>query len=264
MPERVDFSRNALVYDRRHGALLPDDDVDRLLTAGGDQPGALVLDIGAGTGRVAIPLAAHGCSVVALEPARGMIDQLRAKGSEVTLSLVVGDGGRLPFAAGRFDLCVIARLLYLTENWREIIREAHRVLAMNGALLHEWGNGQDDEEWVQIREEARRLFELAGVRKPFHPGVRLEAELDTDLAAIGLVREAELAMGPGPNVSLGEFLKRLVEGELSYIWNVPQDVRATCIPQLADWAGKTFDLDQRVSIPKEMRWTVYRKKAATT
>jgi len=260
--ERVDFSRNAPVYDRRHGALLPDDAVDRLLTAGGDQPGAFVLAIGAGTGRVAIPFAAQGCSVVALEPARGMIDQLRAKGSEVTLSLVVGDGGRLPFAAGTFDLCVIARLLYLTENWREITREAHRVLAMNGALLHEWGNGQDDEEWVQIREEARRLFELAGVRKPFHPGVRSEADVEVYLAGIGLVREADVVVGPGPNVSLGEFLKRLVEGELSYIWNVPEDVRANCIPQLHAWAAEAFDLNRSISIPGEIRWTVYRKQAA--
>ena len=263
MAERVDFSRNAPVYDRRHGALLPDDAVDRLLTAGGDQPGAMVLDIGAGTGRVAIPFAAHGCSVVALEPARGMIDQLRAKGSEVMISLVVGDGGQLPFAAGKFDLCVIARLLYLTENWREITREAHRVLALNGALLHEWGNGQGDEEWVQIREEARRLFELAGVREPFHPGVRSEVEVEGYLAGIGLVREADVAAGPGPNVSLGEFLKRLVEGELSYIWNVPADVRDTSFPQLRAWAKETFDLDRRISIPREIRWTVYRKKAAT-
>jgi ubiquinone/menaquinone biosynthesis C-methylase UbiE len=74
LPERVDFSRNAPVYERRHGALLTDDAVDRLLVAAGDQPGAVVLDIGAGTGRVAIPFAAHGCSVVALEPSGGMID----------------------------------------------------------------------------------------------------------------------------------------------------------------------------------------------
>ena len=249
------------MYDRRHGALLPDDAVDRLLTVAGDPPGAVVLDIGAGTGRVAIPFAAHGCSVVALEPARGMIDQLRAKGREVTLSLVLGEGGQLPFAAGRFDLCVIARLLYLTENWREITREAHRVLAMNGALLHEWGNGQDDEEWVQIREEARRLFERAGVHQPFHPGVRFETEVESELTALGFVREAAVAVGRGPNVSLGEFLKRLVEGELSYIWNVPEDVRATCIPHLRAWAQETFDLDLSISIPREIRWTVYRKTA---
>ena len=262
MAERVDFSRNAPVYDRRHGALLSDDAVGRLLTAAGAEPGAAVLDIGAGTGRAAIPFAAHGCSVVALEPAGGMIDQLRAKGTDVTLLLLVGDGGRLPFASGMFDVCIIARLLYLAEDWREIVREAHRVLAVGGALLHEWGNGESDEAWVQIREEARRLFEQAGVRKPFHPGVRSEAEVKADLASIGLVREADVALGTGARVSLGEFLRRLVDGELSYIWNVPHDVLATTIPQLRDWAERTFDLNRSLSIPREIRWTVYRRVVA--
>ena len=262
MPERVDFSRNAPVYDRRHGALLTDEAVDRLLVAAGDQPGAVVLDIGAGTGRVAIPLAAHGCSVVALEPSGGMLEQLRAKGNDVTLSLLVGDGGRLPFAPQTFDCCVIARLLYLAEDWREIVREAHRVLVVNGSLLHEWGNGQADEEWVQIREEARRLFEDAGVQNPFHPGVRTEAEVEADLASIGLVRMADVPIGPGPSLSLGEFLRRLVDGELSYIWNVPHDVQVKCIPHLRAWAAERFDLDRSIEIPRESRWTVYRKQRA--
>jgi SAM-dependent methyltransferase len=262
LAERVDFSRNAPVYDRRHGAFLADEAVDRLLMAAGDQPGAVVLDIGAGTGRVAIPFAANGCSVVALEPARGMIEQLQAKGNEVTLSPVIGEGSRLPFAARTFDCCVIARLLYLAEDWREIIREAHRVLAINGSLLPEWGNGQADEEWVKIREEARRLFEQAGVRKPFHPGVRTEAEVEADLASVGLVRVAEVPISPGPSVLLGEFLRRVVDGEVSYIWNVPQDVQAKCIPQLRAWVEETFDLDRRIEIPREIRWTVYRKQRA--
>ena len=260
MAERVDFSRNAPVYDRRHGAFLADDAVDRLLSAAGDQPGPRVLDIGAGTGRVAIPFAAHGCSVIALEPAGGMVDQLRAKGSNVALSVVVGDGGRLPFASSTFDLCVIARLLYLAEDWREIIREAHRVLAVAGSLLHEWGNGHDDEVWVRIREETRRLFEHEGVQQPFHPGVRTEAEVEAELVRIGLVRTDEVSLGQGPLVSLGEFVRRLVDGELSYIWNVPEGVLARCIPQLRGWAEKAFDLNQSIAIPREIRWTVYRKR----
>ena len=229
------------------------------MEAAGFHLGAPVLDIGAGTGRVAIPLAAHGCSVTALEPALAMIDQLRAKANDVPLSLVAGNGGRIPFASGTFDFCVIARLLYLAEDWRAIIREARRVLTVDGSLLHEWGNGESDEEWVQIREECRRLFEQAGAHKPFHPGVRNESEVEAELAGIGLVRTADVPIGPGPSASLGEFLRRLADGELSYIWNVPGAIQARCIPQLRAWVESTFDLDRSVAIPREIRWTVYRR-----
>ena len=60
MSERVDFSRNAAVYDRRHGPVLSTDMTRLLAAAGGMGSGGLVLDVGAGTGRVAIPFAESG------------------------------------------------------------------------------------------------------------------------------------------------------------------------------------------------------------
>ena len=58
--ERVDFSGNARVYDCRHGAVLAKDVVQRLAAAAAIRSGTSVLDIGAGTGRVAIGLAELG------------------------------------------------------------------------------------------------------------------------------------------------------------------------------------------------------------
>ena len=261
MGERVDFSENAPVYDRRHGAVLSREDIDRLWAGANLHPGARVLDIGAGTGRVAIPLAARGCRVAAMEPAAGMLQELKKKASAIGVRLAAGEGARLPFASGAFDVVVIARLLYLTSDWRAILHDAHRVLAGGGCLLHEWGNGEGDEEWVRIREEARRLFESAGVPSPFHPGVRSEADVDADLGELGLVREREIVLGPGPEITLREFLRRLVDGELSYIWHVPDSVRADCLPRLQRWSDARFDLEARVPMPKEIRWTIHRKAA---
>jgi SAM-dependent methyltransferase len=140
------------------------------------------------------------------------------------IRLIAGEGSRLPSSAGQFDIVVIARVLYLTADWRRVLCEAHRVLAVGGRLLHEWGNGQADEEWVQIREKARTLFEEAGISSPFHAGVRSEREVDDDLKILGFVRSADLPIGPGPTLTLAEFLGRLIDGEFSYIWNVPKTV----------------------------------------
>lgn len=255
---RIDFSRKATVYDRRHGALLGAGDVDRLWAAAGLQRSATVLDIGAGTGRVAIPLAERGCAVVALEPAGAMVDQLRGKADQSRVSMVIGEGGELPFRSGTFDAVVIARVLYLASDWRHILREARRVLAAGGVLLHEWGNGQADEEWVLIREEARRLFENAGIAKPFHPGVRSETEVSQELGTLELVRASEVLMGPGLQLTLREFLRRFVDGEFSYTWDIPKPVLADCLPRICAWCEQKFDLDRPAAIPKQISWTVYR------
>jgi SAM-dependent methyltransferase len=189
-----------------------------------------------------------------------MLAQLRAKASETDVFGVAAEGARLPLPAGQFDAVVIARLLYLTPDWRAIICEAYRVLAAGGRLLHEWGNGQVDEEWVQIRDEARRLCEHAGVREPFHPGVRSEADADQAMVSAGFVRDAQIDLGPGPALTLREFLRRLSEGELSYIWGVPKEVRTEILPRLQRWAANRFDLERPIPTPRELGWTIYRRR----
>jgi SAM-dependent methyltransferase len=257
--ERVDFSGNASVYDLRHGAFLSDEGLKRLRDAAGLHDRARVLDIGAGTGRVAIPLAKHGCHVVAVEPSMEMLAHLRDKATSTDVLGVVAEGARLPFPARQFDAVVVARLLYLTPDWRAIIDEACQVVAAGGRLLHEWGNGHADEEWVQIRDEARRLFEQEGRKASFHPGARSEAEVGRQIVSLGFIREAHLVLGSGPLVTLREFLRRLVSGELSYIWSVPSDVQAACLPRLQQWAAQKFDLERPVPMPRQLGWTVYRK-----
>jgi len=125
---RVDFSRNAAVYDDRHGSLLPAETAQGLAAAAGLEPGDYVLDIGAGTGRVAVSLAALGCDVIGLEPASAMTEALRRKAAGTSVRVVAGEGAQLPFSASRFDIVVLARVLYLTADWRAVLQEAYRVL----------------------------------------------------------------------------------------------------------------------------------------
>jgi SAM-dependent methyltransferase len=90
----TDFSANARVHDRRHGALLSGDLAQRLI-AGADLPAdAQVLDVGAGTGRVAIPLASFGRRIVAIDPSAAMLQQLRGKAAG-RLSRAIADAGAL-------------------------------------------------------------------------------------------------------------------------------------------------------------------------
>ena len=254
---RVDFSHNASTYDRRHGAVIADDAARQLARVASLLPGSRVLDVAAGTGRVAIPLAALGCRVVALDAAPPMLDELAKKSPSSPIRRIIGEGERLPFASAQFDAVVVARLLYLVPEWKRLLTEARRVLAQGGRLLHEWSNGDADEEWVQIREQIRGMFEREGVENPFHPGVRTEEEVEAFLAGLGMTRMATERFGGGHLMSVGDFLKRLVDGECSYTWAVPKDIAARCLPQLQAWAATRFDLTREVPMPREIVWRVY-------
>jgi SAM-dependent methyltransferase len=251
--QRVDFFRNASIYDRRHGAVLAQDIAHELASKGELPREANVLDVGAGTGRVTIAFAAIGYKIVALDPALAMLNELRRKAPDRRIQTVVGEAERVPFLDETFDAVILARVLYLMNDWQTVLRQALDALKPARCLFHEWGNGEADEEWVQMREKARMLFEDAGVNNPFHPGARSETEVDDFLAGLGLHRTSELRTGPGPMMTLGDFLGKIMSGEFSYIWNVPKPIQESCLPRLKDWAENTFNLDEAVSIPSNNR-----------
>jgi SAM-dependent methyltransferase len=266
MNRRVDFSQNAHAYDRRHGAVLSASLATNLVEAAQLGPGFKVLDVGAGTGRVAIALAALGCGVVALDPSRAMLDVLQDKVRSVRLQpdrvpihLIAAEGSRLPFADSSFDVVVLARILYLMPDWREVLSDIARALKPHGQILHEWGNGTSDEEWVQIRERARMLFEEAGVANPFHPGARSESEVDEFLAGRGFAVYDHVRVNGDVYLTLADFMARITNGECSYTWDVPSEVQRLCLPRLEEWVAEHFALDQALPIPREFSWTIYRR-----
>lgn len=214
-----------------------------------------MVDVGAGTGRVSVGLAGAGLRVVAVEPSVAMLGVLRGKGHGVLA--VAGEGGRLPLRAASADAVVVARLLYLVPDWRGLLREAARVLRPGGVLLHEWGNGEDREEWVAVREKARALFEGAGVAAPFHPGARREGEVDLFLGELGFVRRGTVEGGAGAEMTLGAFLEKVESGEVSYIWGVPRELVDACLPELRRWCEGQFDLGRVVAMPRVVRWGVW-------
>jgi hypothetical protein len=168
-------------------------------------------------------------------------------------------GSRLPFQNRIADAVVISRLLYLVPYWKGLLHAVSDVLTNHGPILHEWGNGMDDEPWVLIREKDRALFEEAGGRSPFHPGARTEQEVDQYLGELGFRRRGRLAAGPGETISLSDFISKIEGGAVSYIWSVSQSVRDACLPRLRAWAEKQFDLGSQTPMPASLEWSVFER-----
>ena len=234
---------NAASYDRSRPSRLSDAARDAIVQAARLAPGGCILDVAAGTGRVAIPLADGGYRVFAVDRSKEMLHALSSKATTENVSAVVASGASLPFEDRRFDAVVIARLLYLTPEWRHILIEALRVLGAGARFLHEWANGTPTEPSVQIKEHLRMLLEEAGVADPFHPGARLESDVDAFLSELGcaLVDTVDVPLDGG--MPVGDFLRRIEAGEFSYTWSAPAGIKDRCVAALRSWASERFDLN---------------------
>jgi ubiquinone/menaquinone biosynthesis C-methylase UbiE len=93
-----------------------------------------VLDIGAGSGGLAIALAEAGCKVIALEPdpVRSEWAKARIKGHGADVHLVDGEGEELPFPDESFDVLTLDSVIEHVRDPRMVIAEASRVLRRGG------------------------------------------------------------------------------------------------------------------------------------
>jgi ubiquinone/menaquinone biosynthesis C-methylase UbiE len=97
-----------------------------------------ILDLGTGTGRYAIRLAAKGAKVVALDQSEAMLSvaQAAADRAGVKIQFLRHDLGLgIPLEWSGFDLAIAALVLCHVENLDHVAREAYRVIRPGGHLL---------------------------------------------------------------------------------------------------------------------------------
>lgn len=132
---RVDFGRTSGDYARwRQG--FPEPFFDRLLAMGVGGPGAIVLDLGTGTGTIARGFAGRGADVTALDPAEALLVQAAALDEQagVAVTYRVGRAEVLEFESSSFD-CVVAGQSWHWFDRPRAAAEAHRVLRPGGCLV---------------------------------------------------------------------------------------------------------------------------------
>lgn len=99
----------------------------------GEIAGKTVLDVGAGTGRLSIPLQRQGAIVTACDVSGEMLKVLARKNRHIVT--VVGEAEALPFADKTFEIVTAAFLIVHLKNPRRFFDEVYRVLKDGGLFL---------------------------------------------------------------------------------------------------------------------------------
>jgi ubiquinone/menaquinone biosynthesis C-methylase UbiE len=137
------YQNIAAEYDERIPGSGPSDDAftqsENDFIFGKVRRGQRVLDMGCGTGRFTVPMAALGAEVTGLDLSRAMLDVAGAKLAErnLTASLHEGDMAHLPFEDGSFDVVtsMLALMHIPVEDREAVFGEVARVLRPGGRML---------------------------------------------------------------------------------------------------------------------------------
>ena len=248
----IAFDRAAEFYDRTR--TISEHAMDALLAflMGELRDRAPILEIGVGTGRLAVPLHRAGAAMVGADLSPAMLGKLVDKTRDTRLPVAVADATRLPFRSGAFESVVAAHVLHLIPAWRTALHEVVRVLRSGGVILLQLG-GWGVQWMLELHE---RFSHTLGV--PPYVGASDGEEVRTFLESLGVHLRRTRVLHDRRHDSIGNQLGRMEEGIYSFTWSVPDEARRRTIRELRAWAEERFgSLEELRRIEVRMEWLVF-------
>jgi SAM-dependent methyltransferase len=212
------------------------------------------LEIGVGTGRMALPLWERGVRMVGVDISSRMVARLVEKaGGRVPFPLALGDATALPFRADAFGAALASHVFHLIPDWREAVAELVRVVRPGGTVLVEL-TGSWSEMYADVRG---RLAEAGGLDR-LHLGVSRSEELDDAFRRAGTTLRELPCVEERDEVVLEELIRAFETGRFSYAWRVDDDLRPRAAREVREWARRRYGpLDETHPFTRVITWRAY-------
>ncbi|HLB61893.1 MAG TPA: class I SAM-dependent methyltransferase [Actinomycetota bacterium] len=252
MTESVRFDRAVDYYDSTRG--LSEGAVGAvsdLLVAElrGREP---VLEIGVGTGLIALPLAERGVRMAGVDISQPMLRKLLEK-SRDPFPVAVADATRLPFADGSFGGAIARHVFHLIRNWEGAVAELARVVRPGGIVLVHPGD-LTPIRWAAVD----RFLEVAGGR-PFAIGLdpRDTEALDRAMSRHGATGRALKSIPERLDDTVASFLDQMEVGYHSWTWDVDEETRRRAAQAARARVRERYGAPEELEEPLEIAWRAY-------
>lgn len=201
------------------------------------------IDAGVGTGRFALPIARRGVNVLGVDVSRNMMRQLLRKHPPANLYLARADLRRLPVQSYSVSAVLVAHVLHLIADWREVLLECRRVLRRDGVLFLLYESGK--------RFPAREYYiQLAGARGLLRPTLGVQNADE----ALEFVRASGGAVSLVDHPSLQwqarrthrEVMQELEKRTYSQLWDIPDEAHRELMYRTLLYVREQFGSEDEV------------------
>jgi SAM-dependent methyltransferase len=249
----VSFDRVADRYDATRGYPpgVEERVADAIAEVGGLGKSSRVLEVGVGTGRIALPLSRRVGSIHGIDVSRPMLRQLLARRADAPLHVALADAARPPFRDHCFDAALAVHVFHLIRRWREALAQLTRVLRPGAPLLHAGDRGELRRLWnLVVLSELGEAMQDVGVSRE-----RIDTFLDEEgwrpMGEARCVAYVQVVSLPGA-------LQQLEERAWSATWRLDDAQLARLVARVRAAVRERFgSLDGSVELEREFRVRAY-------
>ena len=214
-----------------------------------------LLEVGVGTGLLALPLIERGFRVHGVDLSHPMILRLReAVRPPASPGLIIADATRLPFRSGSFGGVFIRHVLHLIPDWQRALTEVTRVVQPGGRFLV----SITDYTGLYREVQDRFLAEAGGL--PLSVGLSPD-DHGSLLRAMSLLgsRGRRLPTVRGRRtLTLEGFLEHIEAGYYTWTWSTTEGQRTEGVRSLRAWLHRRFgNLDRPVEPEYAVEWWAF-------
>lgn len=212
------------------------------------------LEIGVGTGRIALPLSEAGVAMVGLDLSSGMLATLVARtGGRIPFPLIRADATKLPIRDSSFEASLASWVLHLIGDWRDVVAELVRATVPGGLVLVDLG-GRDQGIESAIKWHFR---DEAGVTN-WPRGPKDPATLDARMKELGATPRPLPTVTEPIRGKLEDEIRALEEGIFSVTWDVDETTRKSAANATREWAEARFgSLSEIRNLDAVHEWRAY-------
>jgi ubiquinone/menaquinone biosynthesis C-methylase UbiE len=250
------FERAAPFYDQTRGLPGPAvAEVTRLLVAELTGRGR-GLEIGVGTGRVALPLHQAGVEMVGVDLARAMMAVLIEKaGGAMPFPLAQADATALPFPTDSFGAGLASHVFHLIPGWREALHELVRVVRPGGVVLSSRGGSAGGSVLRAVRT---RFRQEVGSRAGHLGAEHGSDEVERELRELGARGRSLPVVHASRTTTIATLIDGLEAGHWSWTWDVAPAVLRDAATRTRTWAEtERGPLDAPAVVDTEVRWRAF-------
>ena len=251
----VNFDRAAGFYDLTR----PVDDTELTQTLDllhrSLDPSGTTLEIGVGTGALALPLAERGWHITGVDISAAMLSKLVEKvAGAPPIALVRADATALPFADASVGGAYVRHVFHLVPRWRDVVAELCRVTEGSVAIALGTVPGPWHDLWYAMRPVLGPEADHVGL--DFAAGG--DEQLREALIAHGAVFEEEATIDHPAHETVAGFLGAVQGRAPSWTWRVPEETLNAALDVGRRWTVERYGTtDIRLEERVRQRWWVF-------